>query len=67
MNEHLGLGFCELPDLTIPGLEALEKKLIECAKPPLNIQYNSESAHRADLELARAHGAGLARDWASRR
>ena len=62
MKKHLSLSFCELADLKIPELRALEKRLIGLAKPPLNIQDNSESPYLADLESARAHCAALARE-----
>jgi hypothetical protein len=65
MRKHLGLGFCELPDLTIPELRDREKKLIKSAMPALNIVHNSESPYCAELKLARKHCASLA-EWASR-
>lgn len=66
MKQHLSLGFCKLPDLTIPQLEACEKKLIKSARPPLNIDDNPESPYRAELKSARKYCAGLAREWASK-
>jgi hypothetical protein len=64
MKNHLGLGFCELPDLTIPELKTREKRLIRSAKPPLNIDSNSESPYLAALKSAREQCAALAREWA---
>jgi hypothetical protein len=63
MKKHLGLGFCELPDFTIPELEDCEKGLIRSAKPPLNIDDNPESPYRSDLKSARKHCATLAQEW----
>jgi hypothetical protein len=66
MKEHLSLGFCELPDLTIPELEACERRLIKSAKPPLNIKDNPEGPYRAELKSARKYCVGLAQEWASK-
>lgn len=60
MKNHLSLGFCALPDLTIPELVEREKRLIRFSKPPLNILNNLESPYRAELKSAREHCAALA-------
>jgi hypothetical protein len=62
MKEHLSLGFCEMPDLTVAQLGAREKSLIKSAKPPLNIKDNPQSPCRAELKLARSHCLALARE-----
>jgi hypothetical protein len=67
MNDHLGIGFCKLPELTITQLRACEKGLIKSAMPALNLQHNRESPHFAELKLARAFCADLARKKAGMR
>ena len=64
MKKHLGLGFCELAELTVHELEAREKSLIRSVKPPLNILNNPEGPYRSRLESARKHCATLARGGA---
>jgi hypothetical protein len=66
MKNHLGLGFCQLPDLTIHEMRDREKKIIKSAMPALNIMHNSGCPYFVDLKLARKHCAGLA-ERASRR
>jgi len=60
MRKHLGLGFFEL---TIADLEGSEKSVIASAMPPLNIQNNSKSPNREELEVAREQCSCMAREW----
>jgi hypothetical protein len=67
MRNHLSLGFCDLPKLTIVELRAREKGLIKSLMPALNITHNPESPHCAELKLVREHCACLARESARKR
>jgi len=64
MRKHLSVGFCKLATADIPGRE---KDLISSAIPPLNIENNSKSPYRGELELVRAQCSCMALEWEQNR
>jgi hypothetical protein len=64
MKKHLGLGFCELAELTVHELESTREEPNQVGKTSLNILNNPEGPYRSRLESARKHCATLARGGA---